>query len=201
MQTLATHSTNDTKARILDAAEQIMLEKGFNGVGLNEILKSVGVPKGSFYHWFSSKEQFGVELIRHYAADSLAYKRQWFAKIETLPNARERIITFLEAGLTHFIEKDCGPVCLIVKLMTEVTPLSQDMRDEQVKYFREVLEIFKTVIKEGQAQGSIKPDLDPMIAAGIINDLWLGSYMRASVCRSGQPGRSTISFIMSYLAP
>jgi AcrR family transcriptional regulator len=53
-----------TKERILDAAEDLMLAKSFHSVGLNEILSAVKVPKGLFYHYFTSKEQFGVELIR-----------------------------------------------------------------------------------------------------------------------------------------
>ena len=65
-------SDRPTKERILDAAEQIMLEKSFHSVGLNEILKAVGVPKGSFYHHFESKEQFGVEMLKHYVADAVA---------------------------------------------------------------------------------------------------------------------------------
>jgi AcrR family transcriptional regulator len=55
-----------TKERILEAAEEMMLSKSFHSVGLREILKAVKVPRGSFYHHFSSKEQFGVELLQHY---------------------------------------------------------------------------------------------------------------------------------------
>ena len=66
-------SDRTTKERILDAAEELMLEKSFHSVGLTEILEAVKVPKGSFYHHFKSKEQFGVEMLKHYVADATAY--------------------------------------------------------------------------------------------------------------------------------
>ena len=54
-----------------------MLTKSFHSVGLNEILTSVKVPKGSFYHYFKSKEQFGVELLAHYVREHSAKLRRF----------------------------------------------------------------------------------------------------------------------------
>ena len=53
-----------------------MLERSFHSVGLNQILSAVKVPKGSFYHYFKSKEEFGVEMLTHYASTSNAYRRK-----------------------------------------------------------------------------------------------------------------------------
>ena len=58
--------TNDTRQHILDIGYQLVVTKGFTNVGLSEILKTAAVPKGSFYHYFKSKEQFGEALIQHY---------------------------------------------------------------------------------------------------------------------------------------
>lgn len=55
-------ANRDVKDHILDTAQRIMGSRGFSAVGLNEILTSSGVPKGSFYHYFGSKEAFGVAL-------------------------------------------------------------------------------------------------------------------------------------------
>ena len=57
----------DSKARILKAGARSVLEKGFNATGLQEVLAAAGVPKGSFYFYFKSKEDFGLELIDYYA--------------------------------------------------------------------------------------------------------------------------------------
>lgn len=60
---MATTTTADVRQHILDTAKPIMLRKGFSAVGLNEILQAAGVPKGSFYHYFGSKEAFGEALL------------------------------------------------------------------------------------------------------------------------------------------
>lgn len=88
-----------TKERILEAAEVIMLTKSFHSVGLAEILAAVQVPKGSFYHHFSSKEQFGVELISHYvAAHTGALQRMQVEKnVAPLRSASHFLRAMLEA--------------------------------------------------------------------------------------------------------
>ena len=193
------HST-DTKERILNAAEPIMLEKGFNGVGLNEVLKAVGVPKGSFYHWFPSKEQFGVELLKHYAAEATTLKRRWMGKIDTLPNVVDRLVTFCEYCMSKFLENDCHQLCLIVKLSMEVSSFSEPMRQTLVQGYKEWEDIYEKAVREGQEQGTIKASLDPVHAGAVIGDIWLGASVRSVVLRSVEPMRHAVAFIKSYLA-
>ena len=57
---------DNTRQHLLDIGYQIMVIKGFSGVGLNEILKTANVPKGSFYHYFKSKEQYAQCLLEDY---------------------------------------------------------------------------------------------------------------------------------------
>ncbi len=56
----------DTRVALLDSAEKIFSRKGYAGVGINEVLSSIGVPKGSFYHYFASKDAFGEAVITFY---------------------------------------------------------------------------------------------------------------------------------------
>lgn len=194
-------TNNDTKERILDAAVGIVLEKGFSGVGINEILKAVNVPKGSFYHWFASKEQFGVELLRYFGREALAYMRKWLEKKETLPNAYERLVAFHEAKISSMIEHDCQQVCLVGKLSAEVSSWSEPMRRQVAENSAAGIALLRQVIAEGQAQGSIRPSLDPAQAAGIIHDVWQGAYLRSTAQVQAQPARDALAFIKTYLAP
>lgn len=111
-----TTSTLTAKERILDAAEEIMLQKSFHSVGLNEILTAVKVPKGSFYHYFSSKEQFGVELLRHYINEASTFKRRMLLSTETEPNPLERLSAYLDGGVAKLMEGQCQCSCLLMKL-------------------------------------------------------------------------------------
>lgn len=201
MSTTSSPTNNDTKERILDAAVGIVLEKGFSGVGINEILKAVNVPKGSFYHWFASKEQFGVELLRYFGRQAQAYIRKWLDKKETLPNAYERLIAFHEAKISSMIEHDCQQVCLVSKLTAEVSSWSEPMRRQVAENTADVVALVRQVIEEGQVQGTIRPSLDPAQAAGIIHDVWQGASLRATTQLQAQPARDALAFIKSYLAP
>src|SRR4051812_41166684 len=141
--------TGTTKERILNAAEELMLAKSFHSVGLNEILSAVKVPKGSFYHYFESKEQFGVELIRHYVSDGTARKRRLLLTEELDANPLERFIAFLNSSVAHFVETDCKQCCLVLKLGTEVACMSDDMRAVLADGMREWRSIYEQLFRQG----------------------------------------------------
>ena len=67
-----TSESSGVRDTILDVGQRIMAGKGFSAVGLNEILVSAGVPKGSFYHYFGSKDAFGEALLARYFEAYLA---------------------------------------------------------------------------------------------------------------------------------
>ena len=57
---------HSTKQRLLTAGLAMLLEQGYNGLGIQALLAATGIPKGSFYHHFRDKEDFGVQVIDHY---------------------------------------------------------------------------------------------------------------------------------------
>ena len=197
---MSTTATSTTKERILDAAEGLMLAKSFHSVGLNEILSAVKVPKGSFYHYFSSKEQFGVELIRHYVSEGTACKRRMLLSEELDPNPLERLLAFLNGSVAHLVEKDCKQCCLILKLGVEVATMSDDMRAVLGEGMQEWRIIYEKVIREGQAKGVIRKDLDPATTAALLHDYWMGALQRMLIEQSPAPLKSVIAFARSYLS-
>ena len=58
----------------------MLIEQGYHGTGVKEVLDKVGIPKGSFYNYFESKEQFGAEVIQHYAQQIVENMRAWLGK-------------------------------------------------------------------------------------------------------------------------
>ncbi len=188
-----------TKERILDAAEEIMLQKSFHSVGLNEILSAVKVPKGSFYHYFQSKEQFGVELLRHYVAEATAWKRSMLLNEEQEPNPYDRLMSYLELNIARMLEKGCQPSCLVGKLATEIASFSDGMREVLAEGLREWQSLLEQLLREGQGKKVIRPDLNPATAAALLQDLWMGATQRSQVQRNVAPLRAAAAFIRSYL--
>jgi len=189
-----------TKERILEAAEEIMLQKSFHSVGLNEILAAVKVPKGSFYHYFQSKEQFGVELLRHYVAEASAWKRRLLLSSEQEPNPFERLLTYLDSNIARMFEKECQGSCLVAKLATEISSFSDPMREVLADGMREWQGIIEKLVVEGLEKKVIRPDLDPAATAALIQDLWMGASQRSQVQRNVSPMRCAVAFLRRYLA-
>ena len=189
-----------TKERILEAAEEIMLQKSFHSVGLNEILAAVKVPKGSFYHYFQSKEHFGVELLKHYVAEASAWKRRLLLSTDQEPNPYERLLTYMEGNIAKMFEKECHGSCLVAKLATEISSFSDPMRQVLADGMAEWQGIIERLVTEGLEKKVMRADLNPTATAALIQDLWMGASQRSQVQRNVAPLRNAIAFLRRYLA-
>jgi TetR/AcrR family transcriptional repressor of nem operon len=188
-----------TKERILDAAEEIMLEKSFCSVGLNQILSAVQVPKGSFYHYFQSKEQFGVDLLRHYIAEHTARLKRVLLTPDL--NAFDRLHAYFNGAISQMLEGECKQCCLVAKLGSEVSTFSEPMREVLAEGMRQWRGIYEQMLRDGQEAGFIRKDLDPADAAAFVQDAWQGAMHRAQIERCVTPLRCASEFICRSLRP
>jgi len=189
-----------TKERILDAAEELMWRKSFHSVGLNEILTAVGVPKGSFYHYFESKEHFGVELLKHYIKDATLVKSEALTNRNVESDPSERLLVFLEGSIDSFLANRGKCPCLVLKLASEVTSFSEPMREVLAGGIETWLAIVAGVFDEAKALGTIPRDLDSKNTAGLMRDLWAGAIQRSTVSNSVQPMEAALDFIRQHLS-
>ena len=110
----AADQTTDARGHILNTAHGMMSGKGFTAVGLNELLLAAGVPKGSFYHYFKSKEAFGEELLRTYFEAYLAGMDLVFAQTDA--TGFDRLMAYWNKWLVTQVTHDPQSKCLVVKL-------------------------------------------------------------------------------------
>lgn len=99
-----------TRQHILDTSFELLLRKSFVGVGLQEILKACDVPKGSFYHYFASKEAFGCALLEQYMADYKVQVEQLWQHTEQSAYARLKAFgnSLEKAQLTKVLAQNQG---------------------------------------------------------------------------------------------
>src|ERR1700733_13016144 len=95
----------DTKIALLEAGIDIMVEKGYNNTGIQEVLSSLGVPKGSFYHYFESKESFALAIIQHVDQEYAETLRFFLDDQQKTP--LQRLLNYCETGKLGFLEQDC----------------------------------------------------------------------------------------------
>ncbi|MEA3087540.1 MAG: TetR/AcrR family transcriptional regulator, transcriptional repressor for nem operon, partial [Paraburkholderia sp.] len=71
-----TRRTEDFREKLLEAGVALFAETGYHGTGVKDIVERAGVPKGSFYNYFESKEAFGAAILDHYAQEQAAEWKQ-----------------------------------------------------------------------------------------------------------------------------
>jgi TetR/AcrR family transcriptional regulator, transcriptional repressor for nem operon len=175
----------DMRGHILDTGLGIIAGRGFTAVGLAEILAAARVPKGSFYHWFASKEAYGEAMLDRYFEGYLQ-------RIETLLAApgrtgRERLLDYWRRWLETQSPCACDQPCLVVKLAAEVSDLSEAMRLSLLRGTARVQARLGRALAEGVADGSLPAGLEPEGAALELYALWLGASLLAKVSRSDEP--------------
>lgn len=175
------HDYTDVKQHILDTGRAIILGKGFSAVGLNEILSSAQVPKGSFYHYFKSKESFGEALVDSYVTDYLTHVDA-LLQPDGSP-AAERLMRYWSSWMTTGESESAQCNCLVVKLSGEVSDMSEAMRVALLGGTNQIIERLADCIGQGGADGSLPGALDAPQTALTLYELWLGAALLTKLRR------------------
>lgn len=185
MSTSTSIDTSDARASILANGHRIMVGKGFSAVGLNEILTASGVPKGSFYHYFGSKDAFGEAMLE-------SYYEGYLADLDTTLSApgltmAQRLMNCWKNWQDTQSFHDCQGKCLTVKLGAEVADLSEAMRRALERGTAGITDRLARAIEAGVAEGSLSVDGTPDDAAQSLYQLWLGASVMVKIVRNTQP--------------
>ena len=172
---------NPTKQHIIDTGYQLISAKGFTSVGLAEILKIAAVPKGSFYHYFESKEQFGEAIIQDYFNQYLAQLDQLFA-VNAEQTALEQLMNYWQLWLSCKTNNCDQNKCLVVKLSAEVADLSETMRIALRNGSEQIIERIAQCIKTGIVDKSICQQ-NEYESANMLYSMWLGASLLSKLHR------------------
>jgi TetR/AcrR family transcriptional repressor of nem operon len=193
----ATTRSTDTRRSILDAAQRIMAHKGYSAVGLNEVLAEAGVPKGSFYHFFASKDAFGEAMLKSYFANYIADMDRVLTRSNE--SAAERLMTYWQQWRQTQSVDECQGKCLAVKLGAEVADLSESMRLALKVGTDAIVDRLERTIAAGLEDGSLSIDGDPRTVAQALYDMWLGASVMAKIHRSLAPLDTTMTVTRQLL--
>ncbi len=173
----------DTKEKLIQAGLKTLLEKGFNGVGVQEITEVAGVPKGSFYNHFESKDALGVEIVERYGMGSTRRAVLTDKSIRPL----ERLRTHFAALNDMFIASKFTRGCLLGNFSAELANQSPAVRDSLAQLFTNWTKDLEVAISDAQAEGSITAKARAGDLAAFLLDAYEGTLLRARVERSRAP--------------
>lgn len=200
MAKTATGEQRDTRALLLEAGMNVMFEKGYTNTGIQEVLSSVGVPKGSFYHFFESKEDFALKIIRHVEQSYVNVLAGFLSDGTRTP--LERLKNYCETKKNDLLNQSCRRGCLIGNLSQEMADQSETLRLELARVMKRWRDIFSNCINEGQLRGEISKKLPPDTLAEMFLCGWEGSIMRSKTQKDIEPMQAFIDVIFTeVLAP
>lgn len=176
---------NDTRASIIRIGAEIIGYGGFNATGIEQVLKKAKVPKGSFYYYFSSKDDFGLAVIDA-GAREIAESMDRFLLDEAHPPLR-RIRRYFESVVKQNADSQCRRGCLIGNLGQELASQNEKFRKRLDEVFRSWQAQFARCLDEAKARGELARDTDTGQLAQFLLIGWEGAILRAKVQKSIQP--------------
>lgn len=190
-------SGSETKAEIVRIGAEIIGESGFNSTGLEAILKKAKVPKGSFYYYFSSKDDFGLAVIDQGAVDFANQLRNYLR--DTAYPPVERLRKCLENSLAMTESNRCKKGCLIGTLGQELAGQNEKFRKRIDEVFQSWKAIIADCLEEAKSRGDIAKSNDCDQLADFLLTGWEGAILRAKVMKSVRPMRDFIDIFFGTI--
>ncbi|BBZ72942.1 TetR/AcrR family transcriptional regulator [Mycobacterium paraseoulense] len=175
----------DVRNRLLAAGLDLVHARGFSASGVKDITDAAGVPKGSFYAYFPSKEAFAAAILEHYWADIEA---RVLPILAADGSAQERITRFFHALADEHEAGDFLLGCLVGNLSLELGGSSDPVRAELLRILERWEDALAECVRAGQeAAGGVRRDLEAGQLAAQLIEAWEGAALRGKVTRSRTP--------------
>ena len=177
---------DEKRSRILAEGIELMLRKGYHGTGIQEIVAAAGVPKGSFYNYFKSKEDFILTAMEAASRDHLAEFES--ALNAGSPSPRQRIIDqYAAMAAAYEASRDYTTGCFAGNLCQELADANAAVSEKAEFLFRNYTASLARCIREAQDAAEVGRDVDPDRMAEAIFNSWEGAMLRMKSSRSIQP--------------
>lgn len=173
------------RENLLNQGVTLLRGQGYHGTGLQEILDVVNVPKGSFYNYFGSKEDFGAEVIQHYTDPFIAQLTGHLERSDA--DALGAIRRYFDELIVELERDEFKGGCLLGNLMGEIGDTSEVCRKSLQSAVRRYQDVLQSGLAKAQQQGTVRSDKSPEVMADLLVNTWQGALLRMKIERSSAP--------------
>ncbi len=192
-----TADPTDIPERLLSAGLALFLQQGYNATGIQQLTDHAGVPKGSFYNHFASKEAFAAAIVARYAQNM---QRSWERMMVSAPPEPMLAIRHVFSHMLSYHERSsCSAGCLIGNFAAEIALSSEPCRQNLMAAQLAWRERLAGLVTAAQASGDIRRDIDATALSALTWAAWEGGLLRMKVERSVQPLRDSVHLIFDQL--
>lgn len=177
--------TEQTRAVLVKAALRAIYNSSFESIGVAAITEQAGVPKGSFYHWFSSKEELAGAAIDAFADAGAQLRKELLADDGRPPI--ERLRAYFEHSILLLKKQKLKNGCMLGNLSLEMAGRSELLRMHLNAGFERWETALREVLIEAKFRGELSVDLDPSEVAAYLLNGWEGALLRMKATRSDLP--------------
>jgi len=185
-----------TREKILEAGLKVIHAHGFNGCSIEDITEVAGVPKGSFYNHFDSKEAFAAEVLGIYEGVG-----DWVSSLDTNKAPLARLRDYFKGASFAFKAAGFKRGCLMGNLASELSDSSELVRKVLVRRFARWHRAIADVLREAQSKGEVSENIDADQTARFLVNSWEGALIQMKVSRSNQPIDDFLKMAFASLKP
>jgi TetR/AcrR family transcriptional repressor of nem operon len=186
---------NQRRDSLISVGEELFITSSFNSVGLNDILKRAAIPKGSFYHYFDSKEDFALQVVEQY------HKANHAALEEVLgdgsADAYHQLKAFFQKNIDHYCDVGYCQGCLMANLSQEIADVNEKMRSKISKLSTEMVDRVGECLQRLEQNELNLGHLRPCEAAQLLMNSWMGAIMKMKLEKSREPLDVFMKFFFS----
>jgi TetR/AcrR family transcriptional repressor of nem operon len=171
----------DTKRKLLDAAMRLMLRQGFTATTVDQVCAEAKLTKGSFFHYFKSKDEIGEAALEHFCA----IQQSRFAKgaFNKMADPLERMNGFIDCIIEVGRSPEMAQGCLVGSLTQELALTHPKIRCQCETSFNNLAGFFSKTLQEAKKKYRPKVDFDPESVATLFVSLLQGSILLAKARR------------------
>ena len=186
-----------SRQRLLDIGLAKLLERGYHGLGIQEVLDAAHAPKGSFYHHFVDKEDFALQVVDQYMQGVHAALDACLADERRPP--LERVRHFFELTRDSY-EREGYMGCLLGGLGQELSCASPVFRRRIESCIASIADRLSASLEEARLEGDLPEDTDARQLAGLLVDCWEGAALRSRLKGDPRPLITMLDFFFSSCA-
>lgn len=179
---------------LIASGQEVIWSRGYDRSSIKDITTAAGLPKGSFYHYFESKEAFAVEAMRKY----IKVARESVTESATGLDALEQL---LDTRIKAVISENFARECYMSVMCHAFSDQEEAFRLAVVQAIEDSNEAVHTLLARLKASGQIDPSLDVDELNAYIDLAWRGARLKARIQRSARPLRLFKQFLFERILP
>ncbi|WP_422350247.1 TetR/AcrR family transcriptional regulator [Flagellimonas sp.] len=183
---------------LLEKGMEVLWSKGYNATSVNDIVQAAGVPKGSFYFYFDSKEDFAVKAITTYF--NLNYTPAKEILDDSSKSPKQRLLDFYEFRCSVIKnELECKMGCLACNLGNEMAEHSEKIRSAIAAKEETIRNEIAAVVLEAQQKGEINSAINAMDIVAFFEDAGKGAMTTMKEMKSAYPVDNYMSMLRKFM--